>query len=129
MPCRQRSARVHESQRASIKVCSRPRASRRVRVTVAVMPPEKDPEDVLVGKNVAALRRRAGYKTPKDLAEVAGLHRVQGATLGKIERGERHLFPHEATRLAEVLKVDASEFSAEPLEETQLDRLERSLGQ
>ena len=75
-------------------------------------------DDVTIGRRVAAARKRAGIDQRKTLTDAADLPRVGPATLGKIERGERHLFPHEADAFARVLGVDRGFFyeddSADP---------------
>lgn len=88
----------------TIKVPSRLLAASLGGVSVAVM------DDATIGRRVAAARKRAGIDQRKTLTDAAELPRVGPATLGKIERGERHLYPHEADVFAAVLGVDRSFF-------------------
>lgn len=86
-------------------------------------------DDASVGRRVAAARRASGYETRDALTGELELPNFGAGTLGRVERGERHLFPHEAEAIARALAVDVSSFYAEPQTDTQLDRIERALAE
>jgi transcriptional regulator with XRE-family HTH domain len=79
-----------------------------------------------VGRRVAAARKRAGLKRRSDLAKKLTLPRMGKETIGKIERGERELYEHEAPDFAAALEVTVAYFY-ETSAETQLDRIESIL--
>src|SRR4051812_29872155 len=80
-------------------------------------------DDVEVGRRIAAARKRAGMKTRKELTDRAGIPRLGPATLGKIERGERPLGPHEAPLLARAVEVPVAYFYESDGNESQLDQV------
>jgi transcriptional regulator with XRE-family HTH domain len=84
-------------------------------------------DQVAVGRRLAAARKRVGIKTRKDLADRVNLPRLGKETLGKIERGERPLYEHEAPYVARALEVPVSYFYEEETADTQLDRIEKAL--
>lgn len=66
------------------------------------------PDDVLIGKNLAALRIAAGL-SQGELAEQVG---VAQQTIAKIEKGTRPLKVSEAVQICEVLKAPISALTA-----------------
>jgi len=84
-------------------------------------------DQVAVGRRLAAARKRAGIKTRKDLADRVSLPRLGKETIGKIERGERPLYEHEAPFVARALEVPVSYFYEEETADAQLDRIEDKL--
>jgi transcriptional regulator with XRE-family HTH domain len=83
-------------------------------------------EPLEVGRRVRAARLAAGFKQRKPVTDLAGVSRFGDATLGKVERGERMLQPHEADALARVLHVDPAAFYEQPAT-AQLDRIEEAV--
>ncbi|HTE59683.1 MAG TPA: helix-turn-helix transcriptional regulator [Solirubrobacteraceae bacterium] len=71
-------------------------------------------DDRAVGKRVAAARRIAGLQRAQ-LAERINTPKLGDKNVGRIERGERRLEPHEAPLFADALGVPVS-FFYEPLE-------------
>lgn len=84
-------------------------------------------DQVAVGRRLAAARKRAGIKTRNDLADRVNLPRLGKETLGKIERGERALYEHEAPYVARALEVPVGYFYEDETTDTQLDRIEATL--
>jgi transcriptional regulator with XRE-family HTH domain len=81
-------------------------------------------DQVAVGRRIAAARKRAGIATRAELAQRVSLPRLGKETLGKIERGERQLYEHEAPYVARALEVPVSYFFEDERGESQLDRIE-----
>lgn len=85
-----------------------------------------------VGARVRAARRMAGIEQRKALTDQLDLPRFGEKVLGKVERGERELYEHEAEALAKILPVNAAFFYETPAEAmapetSQLDRIEELL--
>lgn len=66
---------------------------------------KKHPQLVALGREIAQLRREAGY-TQEDFASESGLDR---AYYGGIERGERNLSALNLIKIATTLKVEVGQ--------------------